>query len=495
MANYISMKKIIDVSTGLQSVALARRNFSDAIFIQLGTGYVNGEVRRYTSAVDIASDLGSNCAAYKAALKYFAGGFNGIHPTNFSVGLVNTANAVVSTQGNFTTGDVETHLVNFQAVDLGEFSIVVDNATAIQIKNINLTTTTSLAEVAESIENALILANIKTIKVVYDGTAKKFVFTSDTYGSNSNVELASIAGGTGDDLTGATLLNGGTATDGVDGTLATTISNFLKDTSFYHIILDNQFSEAQTLEWSSAVEAATKYTYGLWIQSNDSEIKSTTLLTDTGSMALDFFNRKKRKSWLTYADSLPEYTQASFASYYGYTNFTASRPLGCLAFKSFTDAVPCDLTDSNFDNLKAKYVNFYGVYGEAGRNIAYMGTAPNGNFINDVILADWLDYNMTYNIYDWITKKDRVAYTSADFAELRQVIEQVFITALGFGAIAPGTDPDTGENYVNGYKIVMPKPSDISSTDKSQGILPNIQTIALTSGNVVKIVITNTLKI
>lgn len=493
MSNFINIKKIIDVSTTLPIVSQARRNFANAIFIQKGTGYTNGEVRSYTTAADVATDLGSNCEAYKAALKYFAGGFNGIKPSIFYVGLVNTTNAVVSTQGYFTSGDVETHLTAFQAVDLGEFKITVNGGTATDIKNIDLTAVTTLAGVATVLSTVIKTAGFDVV-CTYDSSAKKFVFTSALYGSTSAVVIAAIAGGTGDDLTGATLLNGGTATAGTTGTQAATISAFLLNTSYYHIMLDNKFTDVQALEWISAVEAATKYTYMLWIQSEDTDIKNTTLLTDTDTIALYAYTTKLRKTVIVYADDIDNYTQVSFVSYFGQVEFTAARPLGSLAFKQFSGAIASDLTDANFDNLKAKYVNFYGVYGETGRNIAYMGTVPSGNFINDVILADWLDYNMTYNIFDWSINKTKIAYTSSDFAELRQAIEQTFIAAVGFNAIAGGNDPDTGETLMNGYKITIPKPSDVSTADKSQGILTNIQCVALVSGSVVKIVITNTLK-
>lgn len=496
MSNYINMKKIIDVSTSLQPVAAARRNFANTIFIQQGTGYTTGDVRSYTTAADVASDLGSNSQAYKAALKFFAGGFNGTKPSIFYVGLANASDCVVSTQGYFTSGDVETHLTAFQAVDAGEFKIAVNGGTAVEIKGINLTGATTLANVAELLEEAISnIGGIKTVSVIYDSSAKKFIFTSETYGDDSAVAISAISGGTGDDLTGATLLNGGTSTAGVSGTQADTISSFLSNYSYYHIMLDINFTEAQGKEWSSAVEASTKYTFMLWIQTNTSGVKTTSLLTDTGTIALDFYNARKRKTILVYADTLSDYTQASFVSYFAQVKFTSASQLGCLAAKQFTDAVASTLTDTYWDNLTSKNVNFYATYGESGRNVAEQGKMPNGNFINDIILADRIDYQMTYNIYDWLLRKDKVKYTTADFAELRSVIEQAFIEAVGFGAIAGGTDPDTGETLANGYKITMPTPRDISSTDKSAGILPNISTVALTSGNVVKIVITNTLKI
>lgn len=494
MSSYISIKKIIDVSTTLPSVSLARRDFSECLFIQQGSGYTNGEVRSYSSASEIAIDLGSNSAAYLFALKFFAGGFNGIKPIKLKVGLVNAANCVVSTQGDFTTGDVETHLTAIQAVDDGELGITINGGDEIEIKNMDFTGATTLANVAELLQQFISVAGIKNVLVSYDSSAKKFVFTNLTYGNDSDVEIGSITG-TGTDITGATLLNGGSATSGVSGTLATTIAGFLADYSYYHITLDNNFVEAQQKEWMANVEASSNYAYTLWILTADADIKNTTLSADTDTIAKFAYDRKYTKSFIVYTDDLTEYLNGSMMSLYAITDFTEARPLGSLKFKQFSGAVADTITSANFDNLVAKYVNFYAEYGEAGRVIAYTSKAPNGNLIKDIILADWIDYNMTYNIYDWTINKIDIKFTSADFAELSQVIEQVLITAKGFGGIVAGNDPDSGELYQSGYKITIPTPNSISSADKSAGLLKNVRVVALTGGEIGKIVITNELKL
>jgi hypothetical protein len=494
MGSYIDIKKIIDVSTTLPAVSLARRDFSAVCFMQVGLGYTTGEIRSYSSVSEIALDLGSNSQAYKFALKFFQGGFNGIRPTQLKVGLINSADAVVSTQGNFTTGDVETNLVALQAITDGEFGVEVNGGAKIEVKNMDFTGAVSLAGVATLLKEYLVLNNIKKVDVSYDSTAKKFVFLSSVYGDDSAVVISSITGD-GTDLTGVTLLNGGVATSGVSGTQATTIANFMNDYSFYHIALSNTFNEAKQLEWVEAVESATKYAYTLWILSEDTEIKTTSITADTGSIAKNGFDRKWKRSFIVYADDEDEYLNASFVSLYAYTDFTEARPLGSLKFKEFSGALASEITSAQFDNLIGKNVNFYATYGEAGRSIGYVSKAPNGNLIKDIILADWLDYNMTYNIYDWAIQKIDIKFTSADFAELESRMEEVLITAKGFGGIVAGNDPDTGELYINGYKITIPAPNTISSADKSAGLLKNIQVIALTGGEVGKIVIANNLKL
>jgi hypothetical protein len=179
---------------------------------------------------------------------------------------------------------------------------------------------------------------------------------------------------------------------------------------------------------------------------------------------------------------------------YAYTDFTEARPLGSLKFKEFSGAIASEITSAQFDNLLGKNVNFYATYGEAGRSIGYTSKAPNGNLIKDIILADWLDYNMTYNIFDLMIKLPRLGYTSEDFSKLEGAIERAFLNALSAKIIAGGTDNETGENFLNGYSISIPLPTAISSADKQAGIIKNITTVGLLRGSATKFVITNNLK-
>jgi hypothetical protein len=489
-----SIQKLIDVSTILPNISQARRNFANVIFIQSNSIYTTGDVRSYSSASEVASDLGSNSEAYKASVKFFSGGFNGLTPNIFYVGLINTSDTVASTQGYFTSGDVSANLANFQAVNDGMIKITVDEGTAITINNIDFTAVTSFSDITSILQSVINLSGIRNVIVSYDLINNNFIFNSLTYGSNSKIILDS-ATGSGTDLIGANYLNGGTETDGIDGTQADAINIFITNDIYYHIILSNQFSQTQALEWVSSIEASNILDYMLWIQSNDTNIETTNLNSDTGTIALQLYNGKIKKTVLTYADDLTQYTEVYGSSYFAITDFTEARPLGCLAYKIFSGLNPSNITDTYWDNLTSKNVNFYGSYGRPGFVCMQQGKVPAGNFINDVIASDWMSYDISYNIFNWMTNKHKVRYTSQDFSELYQVIEQTFISAVSFLEIAPGTDPDTGENLVNGYKIVIPDPATISSADKSTGLLKNIVCTALLSGNVIKIVITNYLKI
>ncbi len=488
----ISIKKIIDVSTGIAPATQGRRNFARAIVIQKGDGYTD-TVRSYSSADEVLQDLGSNSEAYKAALKYFAGGFNNLKPNQFYVGLVNTTGLTDSIHGKFTSGNVSGNLATLQAVDDGTLNVSIDGSSIVNVAAIDLTEATTLADVAAILQDKIRQANtaFRQVNVTYN--APNFVIESSSYGNSSTVAITAGTGGT--NLLGATFLNGGSSTAGTTGTLDSIISGFLNDNRYYHIILSNDWTDAEILQWSSSIEASTKITYFLWALSTAANIANQSLAADTSTVARTLYDRKANKTALIFDLTNIDYKQASLPSYFGIVDFTGARPLGALAFKQFASVSPTDLTNSQFDNLMSKNVNFYSVYGEVGRNIAYPGKSSAGNFINDVIAADWIDYNMTYNIFDLMVTLPRLGYTRTDFAKLYQAIERAYLAAFGAGIIAGGTDPDTGENYLNGYSISIPRPENVPEIDKQQGIIQDITTIGLLRGSAIKFVITNTLKL
>lgn len=487
----ISIKKIIDVSTGIAAVPQARRNFARATVVQKVAGGSN-TTRSYTSDSEVLANEGSNSEAYKFALKYFAGGFNGIKPNLLYVSNLNSTDLTDSTQGYFTSGSASSNLSHFQGVDDGSIKISKDGSSAIEINNMDFTDAASLADVAAIMQTKIRLNELfRNLTVAY--SAPNFIITNDSYGDDSTIAIT--AGVTGTNLLGANFLNGGSSTDGTTGTLAALITTFLNDARYYHICLANGWTDEEILQWSSAVKSATKISYLLWALSTDSDIADEDLATDTSSIARTLFDQKVTKTSLIYdATSLP-YKQASLPSYFGIVNFTEAQPLGSLAFKTFPNQTPTSIDDTQYENLVSKNVNFYGAYGEVGRNIAYPGKVPAGNFINDVIAVDYIDYNMTYNIYDLMVTLPRLGYTTEDFAKLYAAIERAYISALNSGIIAGGTDPDTGEVLVNGYSINIPDPATIPPEEKAAGIITGITTVGLLKGTAIKFIITNTLKI
>lgn len=279
-------------------------------------------------------------------------------------------------------------------------------------------------------------------------------------------------------------------------TLTLETAALLSDPSYFLLAVDNTFSEADQKDFADAIEASTETPfYGVFL-TTDGAVASTTVTADTTSIAKYFYTSDFEMNALVYDDTAnaDEYKNVAAISYFATVDFTVARPLGGLAFKEMSGQTASTLTNAWATNLEDKHCNYYAAFGELGRNIFYKGVSASNRFMDVNIGAAWLDYNMTYNIFDLLVTLPKLSYTMGDFNKLYSVMASVLEQSKDFLLIAAGTDALTGINYPLGYEISIPKPSSISSTDKALGRLTGIVVTAILAGNVVKITITNQLK-
>jgi len=349
--------------------------------------------------------------------------------------------------------------------------------------------------------------DFRNVLFVYKGTTvggertNNYTSASDVvtaYGSNTQPAIAAtqfFSGGfNGLKPLGFWIANFNSSTE----TWANVIAELLGDPRYYYICLSNDFTVAENKQLAAAIEAATTINYVGSYLDTEGQAASASLAADLTSMGALFKSNSYGRDFVHFdnASASADYKHVVDLSYFATVGFTQDRPLGSLAFKNFSGISPTVFASPDIyaGNLIDKNINFYSAFGEIGRNIAYKGVMPNGTDISVIVGADWLDYNMTYAIYDLLVTLPKLSYTQEDFNKLYSVMDTVCQQAVAFGLLAPGVDPDTGINYTNGYQIFIPNPKDISSSDKSQGILTGIYVIAIIAGVVVKISITNLLK-
>ena len=273
----------------------------------------------------------------------------------------------------------------------------------------------------------------------------------------------------------------------------------LADPRFYFLALDNTFSEAENKALAAAIEASTKINYMGAYLSFDGIAASTALASDSTSMIKSFYTADYARCFSHY-DNLSasaEYKQLADLSYFATVGYTQDNPLGSLAFKQFSGQTPTDFganVDQYTQNLEDKHCNYYTAFGEVGRNNVYKGVLANGAQINVQVGADWMEYNITYEIYDLLVDLPNLAYTDSDFNKLYSAIDTVCQQAVASKIIAPGTDTLTGENYPNGYKITIPDPKTVSAANKALGKLTGVSIVCIIAGSVVEIELTNLMK-
>lgn len=279
----------------------------------------------------------------------------------------------------------------------------------------------------------------------------------------------------------------------------TVIATLLADPRYYFMTTDLYFTEAQNKALAAAIEASTKINYMGAFLTFRGDAASTTLANDTTTMIKDFYNFEYARTFSHYDafSASAEYKNLANLSYFATVRFTQDSPLGTLAWKSFSGQTPTDFgtnVDQWTQNLQDKYCNYYTAFGEVGRNITYKGVLANGTQINVQVGADWMEYNITYEIYDLLVDVESIAYTSEDFNKLYSAIDTICQQSLAAKIIAPGVDANTGENYPNGYKITIPEPSDVSAAEKAAGELTGVSVTCIIAGAVVKIELTNLMK-
>lgn len=113
-----------------------------------------------------------------------------------------------ATHGSFTTGDISANVDNFKGVSDGFVRVVVDSVNR-DLTGLDFSTITTLEDIAAVIKNALTGADCNAV-------GNTLVITSNATGATSTINLATISGAVGTDITTTNLLNvsGGTATAG-----------------------------------------------------------------------------------------------------------------------------------------------------------------------------------------------------------------------------------------------------------------------------------------
>lgn len=278
------------------------------------------------------------------------------------------------------------------------------------------------------------------------------------------------------------------------------ITELLSDPSYYWMSCDKNFTVEEKEALASAVEASSVNKFFFMADDNTTAAISSDKDTDDTSLVAYACANKLSHTAVVYsdADQVSEYHSLAAISYFATVDFTAARPLGSLAHKQFSGITASKLSaattpTAGFDNLDSKNGTAYVAFGETGRNVMERGNTGAGTDIAITYAADYIDYTITYNIFDLLTRIPALRFTAEGKAQLYSAIASAFKELKAAGVIAGGTDPDTGVDYLNGYNIDIPL--NISRTKKQQGLWDGIICVGLLSGFCKKVVVTNTLKL
>lgn len=167
------------------------------------------------TASSIGQAFGTESTAFKMTNAVFAQNPNILNAGGYVIVAPYKASTVVepATSGNVVTADLSSNLTGLEAVTNGSLTISVDGGEAQVATSIDLSAATSLSDIA------LVLSS-KFSGLTIMAYQNSLVFTSNTSGADSTVEITTSSSGT--DLYGSSYLNiaAATVTDGTDAVMS-----------------------------------------------------------------------------------------------------------------------------------------------------------------------------------------------------------------------------------------------------------------------------------
>lgn len=203
--------------------------------------------------------------------------------------------------------------------------------------------------------------------------------------------------------------------------------------------------------------------------------------TDTGYQLYN--NNFYRTFWFYHADAATDFPEcAAFARCF------AILPGGeTWANKKLAGVTADALTETQYIAITGKNGNTF----ERFRNVAITqnGKVAAGEWIDVIRFRDWLQEEITVNVFNALINRDKIPYTDEGIAVIEAQIRQALELGVRRGGIAPDEyDEDGNTNY--GYTISVPLAANISANQKASRILQDVEFTARLAGaiHVVEIV-------
>jgi hypothetical protein len=156
------------------------------------------------------------------------------------------------------------------------------------------------------------------------------------------------------------------------------------------------------------------------------------------------------------------------------------------ANKRLSSITKDNLTETQFNAVKAKNGNTF----EKFRNIAITqrGMVAGGEWIDIIRFRDWLQEEITVNVFNALVNNDKVPHTDDGIAIIEAQVRAALDLGTKRGGIAPDEYDENGD-INRGYIIEVPLASKISPNQKASRILDDVKFTARVAGaiHVVKI--------
>ncbi len=149
---------------------------------------------------------------------------------------------------------------------------------------------------------------------------------------------------------------------------------------------------------------------------------------------------------------------------------------------------PPDLRDSERDILEETLVNFFTV--EYKHEYIKNGICGDGNFIDNVLGADYITYQMRENLYAIFMENPKIGYTDAGFAIVAAGVYAALNRATALSIIAKDAESNSGI-----YTVTIPNRADATDEQARNRIMPNIEWEAQLEGAIHSVKVRGVLRV
>lgn len=195
--------------------------------------------------------------------------------------------------------------------------------------------------------------------------------------------------------------------------------------------------------------------------------------TDTGYLLYN--NNFYRTFWFYHKDAATDYPECAV-----FARCFAILPGGeTWALKKLGGVTTDPLTETQYLAITKKNGNTF----ERFRNVSITqnGKVAAGEWIDVIRFRDWLQEEMTVNIFNALINSDKIPYTDEGIAIIEARMRQALRLGQERGGIAP-TEYDEDGNENLGFTITVPLSSNISANQKASRILNDVKFTARLAG-------------
>ncbi len=428
----MALSDIVNISITTSSANVSRIGFGMPLILapDAPVGFTE-RIRFYTSLAGVAVDFTSAQATYKAAAAMFA---QNPHPPTIAVGRC----ALLPTQTWTITPTAVNSTVYAMTINGTSYSITSDgSATATEI-------VTALTSAIGSVSG-----------LTFGGSAT-LTIARTVAGATASIKVA--------DPTRLKLVQ-----DQADPGFATDLAAIaLEDSSSWYAIINPFNSKACADVIATYAEANQK----LFIcATQDTDVIQTSNTTDynSGTPLTIAGSQKLAAHYRTAIIYHPDNTQFADAAWAG-----RCLPLDpgseTWVFKTLAGVDAVNLTATQRTNVLAKYANCYDSIG--GVNITEGGKVSGNEFIDVIRFRDWLQAEMSEDIFNALANAKKVPFTDAGIAIIEGILRAKLAEGVAVGGLAASPAP----------RVTVPLASAVSSSDKAARSLTGVTFDAVLAG-------------